>query len=79
MPNWKRTLQLGQKAKDMGMRLTVTVSRHGDKEDEAKFQTLASSPQLAFFGKDEKELMLTFHKMLDDKKECEILFGDPEG
>ncbi len=61
----------------MGTRMAVTAT-YGDKEEEAKFQTLASSPQLAIFGKDEKELILIFHKMLDDKKECEVLFGDPE-
>ncbi len=76
VPNWKRTLELGQKAKDMGIKLAVSA-RYGEPE-EAQFQKLASSPQLTFFGKDEKEIMSISHKIQDAGKECDLILGDPE-
>ena len=75
--DWNRTLQLGQKAKDMGIIIAVTA-RFGDGEDEAKFQKLASTQRLAFFANDEKEHLRTMHNMIDQKLECEYLFEQIE-
>ncbi len=77
VPDWNRTLKLGQKAKDMGIIIMVN-SRFGDVEDEAKFQKLATNQKLAFFAKDEKEHMRIMHNLLDQKMECEYFFDHSE-
>ncbi len=53
-------------------------ARFGDAEDESKFRKLVSTPRLAFFSKDEKELMRIMLGILDQKLECEYLFDHPE-
>ncbi len=73
--DWQRILELGEKAKWMGIKLTVTT-RHGDAEDKENFQKLAYSPKLAVFADDEEEHMQKVHEVLDDERDCELLFGE---
>ncbi len=75
--DWNRTLKLGQKAKDMGIILFVNA-RFGDQEDEAKFQQLAFTPNLAFFANNEREHMRIMRAILDQKLECEYIFDHPK-
>ncbi len=73
--NWNQTLKLGQKAKDMGIVLFV-MGRSGDSEDEARFRKLASSPKMALLAENESDHMRFMHNLLDDKKDCELFFGN---
>ncbi len=72
--DWDRILELGERTKRTGIKLTVTT-RRGDAEDKENFQKLASSPKLAIFAEDEEEHVRNVHKVLDDERDCELLFG----
>ncbi len=74
--DWNQTLKLGQKATDMGI-MTVNT-RFGDEEDETKFKKLASSPNLAFFAKDENNHMWFLHDIQDQNLECKDILGHLE-
>ena len=73
--DWNRTLEVGQKAKDLGIVVTV-ASRGQDVASEENFKKL-SSGGFAWFG-EEKELIQRVHRMFDSGALCEMIKIHPK-
>ncbi len=71
LPNWNRTLELGNKAKDMGISLVLTAWK-GSIENREKFTDLAS-PRMAFFFENETDHLQKVHQFIDEGILCRLV------